>query len=130
MSAEHPAAWPRALGRLRYLWWRLAKRHVSGWLDRRWVATHPFPIAMGCGPWSYPESLWHECDGHEWERLDWPYGRAVLRGSRPDRITRCRKCGAPRCGEGEDRPLECCTLERHHREAHDYLDGTRIEVGA
>ncbi len=132
---------PRALSRSRYLWWRLVKRHVAGWLDRRWEARHPFPIKLGCGPWSYPESRWHECVGHEWERIVWPYGRAVLRGSLPDRITRCRKCGAPRCnsyyGPGAMSDLteneqegQRCTFERHHADAHDYLDGPRIEVGA
>lgn len=68
--------------------------------------------------------------GHEWERIDWPYGRAIKRGYPADRITRCRVCGAPRCGTGEDRPMQSCTLERHHTEAHDYLDGTQVEVGA
>lgn len=115
--------------RVRLLWRRHVQRHISGWLDRRWEAQHPFPIKLGMGPFSHPESLWHECDGHEWERFDWPYSRAVRRGHRADRVTRCTRCGAPRCGTGEDRPLECCTLERHHREAHDFLSGERIEVG-
>lgn len=123
-----------SFGRIRYLWWRHVKGPISRWLDRRYQARHlreyGWPISMGTGPFSSPESRWHECEAHEWERVDWPYGRHKLRGHRPDRVTRCRHCGAPRCGTGEDRPMECCTLERHHREPHDYLSGERIEVGA
>lgn len=125
---------PRILTRRRYLWWRYIGRHIARWLDDRWEARHlreyGWPLMLGMGPFSHPESRWHECPGHLWERFDWPYGRAIKRGYLPDRVTRCRVCGAPRCGTGEDRPLECCTLERHHREAHDFLNGTRIEVGA
>lgn len=124
----------RSIGRLRYWAWRYVGHHVSGWLDRRYQAKHlaeyGWPISMGMGPFSMPESRWHECEGHEWERFDWPYGRHVKRGHLPDRVTRCRNCGAPRCGTGEDRPLDCCTLERHHTEPHDFLSGERIEVGA
>ena len=51
------------------------------------------------------------------------------------------ECGAPRCdsyyGPGAMADLteneqegQRCTFERHHREAHDYLSGDRIEVGA
>lgn len=126
--------------RIRLLWWRLVKRHIAGWLDRRWEARHPFPIRLGCGPWSFPEARWHECGGHEWERVDWPYGRARRRGSRPERITRCRNCGAPRCDSYQSfgRVVRTdndwqgirCVWERHHDEAHEYLSGERIEVGA
>jgi hypothetical protein len=132
----------RAMASTRQMYRRLVGRRVSRWLDRRWEAAHPFPIKLGCGPWSSPEDNWHGCpDGHEWERIDWPYGRATLRGSRADQITRCATCGAPRCDSynadgawkelsANEREGRRCTLERHHSEAHDYLDGTQREVGA
>lgn len=83
---------------------------------------------------------------------------AVESGRKPTRqtvrrrvefVTRCRVCGAPRCdsydgetvgelvaarsiGELPDAEAQFyrCTLERHHREPHDYLTGRRSEVGA
>lgn len=132
--------------RLRSWWWRRVQGRISRWLDRRYQTRHlreyGWPITMGSGPFSYPESRWHGCpEGHVWERLDWPYGRHTRRGHRPDRVTRCRVCGAPRCtayhGEAfPDWPLDDhaeqffrCVRERHHDDSHDFLTGVQIPVG-
>ena len=137
--------------RRRYLWWRYLGRHISGLLDRlaerRHLVRYGWPLRLGMGPFSRPEQSWHDCAGHEWERIDWPYGRHVKRGHRPDTITRCRACGAPRCDsydaewtvlvglgpwatltDREEQGVRC-TLERHHSEAHDFLTGRQIAVG-
>lgn len=135
--------------RIRALWWQKVAGRVHRWFDRRYEDRHlreyGWPLGLGMGPWS-PERFWHvsaNCqDGHAWERIDWPYGRHVRRGHRPDRITRCRTCGAPRCDTYHSYPDHVlpnddaaqqffrCTAERHHDGPHDYLTGVQIEVGA
>lgn len=146
MSLRGRVPWFVALGRkVRFVLWRTFARQVTARLDRRFEARHlaeyGWQMKLGSGPFSNVEEMWHLCPGHEWERIDWPYGRAVRRGHYPTRVTRCRSCGAPRCnsyfGPGAMSDLteneqegQRCTLERHHREAHDYLSGERIEVGA
>jgi hypothetical protein len=105
----------------------------------RHLREYGWPLSIGMGAFSRPEERWHECVGHEWERIDWPYGRAKLRFDRVDRVTRCRNCGAPRCDSylsfgrveliDNDYQGIRCVWERHHSEAHEYLSGERIEVG-
>ena len=105
----------------------------------RHLREYGWPLSLGMGAFSRPEDRWHECVGHEWERIDWPYGRAKRRFDRVDRVTRCRNCGAPRCDsylsfgrvERSDNDYQGirCVWERHHPEAHEYLSGERIEVG-
>ena len=130
---------------LRWRWHRHVRTPINRWLDRRFRARHlreyGWPLSLGMVPFSLPENRWHECQAHEWERIDWPYGRAIRRGHRPDRVTRCRNCGAPRCdsylhfpgtpdrGDNDWQGIRC-VWERHHTEAHEYLSGERIEVGA
>lgn len=141
-----PNGGKRLRWRLRSWWWRRVQGRISRWLDHRYQARHlreyGWPIWMGSGPYSHPEALWHDCpDGHVWERIDWPYGRHKLRGHRPDRITRCSACGAPRCDtyhsypdnpwpdSDNERQYLRCTRERHHDSVHDFLTGVQIPVG-
>lgn len=73
-------------------------------------------VDLGWDPFSIPESIWHACPGHTWERGLWdkqkrtftPFISKVGNGiaeahihghaiSRYVLITRCSGCGAPRC---------------------------------
>jgi hypothetical protein len=92
-------------------------------------------------PYSKPDAIWHGCPGHEWERFDY----TVNPHSTPphvERITRCGKCGAPRCDthdpdasnhgwewmDDRQRQYWRCTLERHHGDEHDFLTGGTTET--
>lgn len=87
-------------------------------------------LSAGWDPFSRETELWHSCPGHEWERIDWARDRAN------GRVTRCSRCGAPRCDAfdvpddwvaalDEEKQRFRCTSERHHPGDHDYLHGAR-----
>lgn len=105
-------------------------------------------------PFSTETEIWHSCPGHEWERFDFDLSRGRC-AARLQTITRCGRCGAPRCDAytrlsptvlmrivmivGRTRDVLAptdeddavaqfrrCTLERHHVDEHDFL----VEVGA
>lgn len=107
-------------------------------------------LTAGWDPFSRDEHLWHGCPGHEWERFDFDLSRGAGT-ARVERVTRCGRCGAPRCDALRDlRARELfrvvkivgrhhdvlaptsqdddvvqfrrCTFERHHVGEHDHLE--------
>jgi hypothetical protein len=99
------------------------------------------PVTGNFDPYSRDETLWHTCPAHEWERIAFDLNRGKGE-ERIEMVTRCSKCGAPRCMAFHSEPADGmaelsdeqqqffrCTLERHHSEPHDFLTGVQIEVG-
>ena len=72
----------------------------------------------------YDRELVEDCEyhpAHNWTVIR--VGDAKPHTVNPDeRLTMCRGCFVPRCGDTEE--ANPCVLPRHHRERHLYADGT------
>ena len=91
-------------------------------------------------PFSPEGEHWHTCPGHLWHRMLFHLRNA----NRNELITRCQCCGAPRCDcyyvkdkkrssqfkklTDHQQQYYRCTMERHHRDEHDFLDGSRVPI--
>ena len=89
------------------------------------LATKPFWLDGGYDRESVEACPYHP--QHRWWRFR--LGDVLANATYPDeRLTICRGCYAPRCGEGDDL-VSTCDLPRHHREDHCTPGGASWPIG-
>lgn len=96
---------------------------MSAYVPERGYWTGP-TLPQGEPPWPL---FWEQADGlddclHRWERVVVTYAHRD-----PEPCVRCQRCGAPRCGDSDDR--DPCMERRHHRTTHLRLSGEFDPVG-